>query len=107
MIIYNVTVSIDNDAEDSWVKWMKETHIPDVLNTGLFLESRFTRVMGEEEGGKTYSIQYLCESMETYEKYRDEHAPRLQKDHSERFQGKFAAFRTILKVVDIKDNKII
>jgi hypothetical protein len=107
MIIYNVTVSIDNDAEESWVNWMKEKHIPEVLATGLFLESRFTRVLGEEENGKTYSIQYLCESMDTYEKYRDEHAPRLQKDHADRYQGKFAAFRTILKVVEIKDNKIV
>ena len=105
MIIYNVTVSIDEDAEEKWVSWMKDFHIPDVLATGLFLESRFTRVEGEEENGKTYSVQYLCRDMETYEKYRDEHAPRLQKDHAARFQGKFAAFRTILRVVDINDKR--
>lgn len=101
MIIYNVTISIDVDVHEEWVSWMKEVHIPDVLNTGMFKESRFTRVLGEEEGGKTYSIQYLCESMDLYEKYQAEHAPRLQKEVAERYPGKFAAFRTILRVVDI------
>jgi len=105
MIIYNVTVSIDDSVENDWVNWMKDNHIPDVLETGMFLESRFTRVLGEEEGGKTYSIQYLCKDMETYERYRDELAPHLQKKHAERFQGKFSAFRTILNVVDINDRR--
>ncbi len=103
MIIYNVTISIDVDVHEEWVQWMKDKHIPDVLETGMFIESRFTRVMGEEENGKTYSIQYLCSSMEIYEKYQSEHAPRLQKEVAAKYPGKFSAFRTILNVVDIKE----
>jgi hypothetical protein len=105
MIIYNVTINIDIDVHEEWVQWMKEVHIPDVLATGMFLESRFTRVIGDEEGGKTYSIQYLCSSMDTYEKYQSEHAPRLQKEVAEKYPGKFSAFRTILNVVDINDRR--
>lgn len=104
-IIYNVTVSIDIDVHDEWVEWMKSVHIPEVLATGMFLESRFTRVIGDEEGGKTYSIQYLCESMDTYEKYQKIFAPQLQKEHNDKYAGKFAAFRTILNVVDIKERR--
>lgn len=104
-IIYNVTVSIDVDVHDEWVEWMKNIHIPEVLATGMFLESRFTRVIGEEEGGKTYSIQYLCENMETYERYQNEFATPLQYAHNAKYAGKFAAFRTILNVVDINDKR--
>lgn len=103
MIIYNVTVSIDEDVHQEWVDWMKSIHIPEVLATGMFLESRFTKVVGEEEGGKTYSIQYLCKDMDTYERYQKDFASGLQKAHNERYQGKFAAFRTILNVVDIQN----
>jgi hypothetical protein len=34
------------------------------------------------------------------DEYSQQHAPILQKDHSERYAGKFAAFRTILSVIE-------
>src|SRR5688500_720674 len=96
-IIYNVTVNIDYDAHDEWLYWMQTVHIPEVMNTGMFIEAKIARIMAEEEGGKSYSIQYLCENMAMYERYRDEFAPALQHDHSSRFAGKFVAFRTLLR----------
>jgi hypothetical protein len=40
MILYNVTVKIEADAQEDWLQWMKSTHIPDVMDTGLFLGYR-------------------------------------------------------------------
>ena len=99
MIIYNVTVNIDHDAHDAWVVWMQEEHIPEVMATGQFIESRMCRVMADDEGGKTYAIQYTAVDMEHYERYRDVHAGRLQAAANERFGGRFAAFRTLLHLV--------
>ena len=99
MILYNVTVNIDESVHEEWLNWMKEVHIPDVMETGLFLESRIARVHAEEEGGLTYAIGYLCENMNVYEQYQTLFAPKLQREHATKFQGKFAAFRTILEVV--------
>lgn len=99
MIIYNVTVNIDHAVHDEWVAWMKEVHIPDVMATGLFLESRMQRVLAEDEGGITYAIQYTAADMAHYERYRDEHAPRLQADAHRQYGGRFVAFRTLLEVV--------
>ena len=59
MIIYNVTVNIDYDVHDEWLHWMQTEHIPDVMRTGLFLEAKISRILAEEEGGKSYAIQYL------------------------------------------------
>ena len=98
MIIYNVTVNIDFDVQEDWLTYMKSTHIPDVLATNMFLEARFSRVLAEEEGGATYSIQYLCESQEKLDEYQNKFAPALQKDHTERYAGKFVAFRTLLRL---------
>lgn len=99
MILYNVTVNIDEDVHDEWLQWMKEVHIPDVMNTGFFLENKICKILAESEGGVSYAIQYLCNSMEDLEDYQKEHAPRLQQEHTERYAGKFAAFRTLLEVV--------
>ncbi len=100
MYIYNVTLNIEDSIHEDWVNWMKEVHIPDVLATGMFLESRFCQVMVQEEQGITYSIQYKVKDLETLEAYQKEHAGRLQAEHTERYRDKFVAFRTILRVED-------
>lgn len=104
MILYNVTVNIDYDVHDEWLRWMKEVHIPDVMASGLFLENKIARILAEEEGGKSYSIQYICKDMAAYNKYQSEYAPRLQQDHESKFRGKFVAFRTILNIIHQTDS---
>lgn len=98
MIIYNVTVNIDHDVHDDWLVWMQQVHIPDVMKTGLFKEARISRILAEEEGGKSYSIQYLCPTLQEYERYQTEFAPALQQMHTSRYAGKFVAFRTLLRL---------
>lgn len=100
MVLYNVTVSIDPDIHEEWLSWMRQNHIPDVLNTGCFIEARILRVHGEEEGGLTYAISYLAPNEDLYNKYLSTHAPVLQAEHSDKYKGRFAAFRTILSVVE-------
>ncbi len=80
---------------------MKEVHIPDVMATGFFLENRFAKVLlVEEEGGVSYSVQYVCKNMADLQAYHGSHAPRLQADMKEKYEGKFVAFRTVLETVD-------
>lgn len=100
MYIYNVTVNIDTAVHDDWLQWMKTVHIPDVLATGIFLDNRLCQVMVDEEQGITYSIQYRLEKLEDLDRYQQEHAPRLQAEHSARYRDKFVAFRTILRIED-------
>ena len=77
MIIYNVTVNIDLDVETQWVKWMKEVHIPEVMATGLFLESRMMRVLANDEGGTSYAIQYSVCLLYTSSSPRDRTRSRM------------------------------
>jgi hypothetical protein len=98
MIQYNVTVIIEPDVHDEWLKWMKESHIPDVLETGCFIENKFARLLSPNDGNLTYSIQYTCNSITEFENYQNNFAPALQKDHTSRFEGKFVAFRTVLQI---------
>jgi len=100
MILYNVTVSIDSSIWEEWLYWMRKTHIPEVLETGCFLECRLSKIHGEEEGGKSFSIMYLCRDQQTLENYQSEFAPTLQAVHTKRYEGKFTAFRTCLSVIE-------
>ena len=100
MIIYNVTINVDDSIHDEWLKWSKEIHIPEVLKTGMFIECRLCKVLSSEESGATYSFQYSCEGMEKYEKYIREFATALRAEVSEKFGDKFVAFRTLLEVIE-------
>jgi Domain of unknown function (DUF4286) len=100
MIVYNITVNIDNDRAEDWLTWMRDVHIPDVMKTGCFLENRIFRVLADEDsGGKTYSVQYYCNSMKEFEQYESDFAAALRADHAQRYKDKFVAFRTFLEVI--------
>ncbi len=101
MILYNVTINIDSSVHDEWLEWMQTEHIPDVLATGLFIDNKIFRIKScDDEEGITYSVQYFLNNMEDYEKYQNEFSGKLQKEHMEKYQDKFAAFRTIMELVE-------
>jgi hypothetical protein len=99
MYIYNVTVSIDKSAADEWLNWMKTVHIPDVLKTGYFTENKICRVLNVDDEGETFSVQYTFKEMIDIEEYQKNDAKRLQEEHSKRYEGKYAAFRTLLEIL--------
>lgn len=100
MILYNVTVNVDDAIHSEWVSWMKNVHIPEVLSTGLFTEGRFLKVLSTEAGeGNTYSVQYFLDSIEKFNEYEREHAPELRKKTADRYGNQFIAFRTLLESV--------
>ena len=102
MIVYSVTVSIDTTREQEWVAWMRATHLPAVMATGCFSHYRFVKLMGEEpsSNGITYNVQYLAASMAHYQTYQKEFAKGLQAETQALFAGSFAAFRTLLEVIE-------
>ena len=100
MILYNVTVAIDKRVENEWVQWMKETHIPEMLETKQFVEHKFFKVLSAEDPeSSSYSIQYFAESMEQIETYLNQFAAELRQKVNVRYPNQFAAFRTLLEMV--------
>ncbi len=99
MVIYNVTINVQEDIHDEWIKWMQEEHIPDMLDTKKFQKALMTKVMVQEPmGGITYSVQYTAESKDMLERYYSEDAEDMR-SRSKAFEGKFVAFRTELEVI--------
>jgi hypothetical protein len=101
MILYNVTVNIDRAHHDEWLEWMRKVHIPEVMRTGMFVENRLCRLIGDEDsGGITYSVQYVCRNMSDFERYQHDFAALMQAKHNEKYKDKFVAFRTLLEIID-------
>lgn len=96
MFVYRVDITIDAGIKTEWEQWMKNIHIPDVLNCDVFTKHQF--FIGFVENDKiSYTILYYCTSMDTLNRYLNSIAPALQREHSDKFEGHFTAKRAILR----------
>ena len=73
MIIYNDTVILDNNAEQEWLTWMKEEHIPAIMATGHFSSYRILSIIDSPNDGVTYCVQYNADTIEQFQEYYSKH----------------------------------
>ena len=100
MYIYNVTIKLQWEIHDDWVKWMQEKHLNDVMATECFKKYQFVRLLEiDETEGPTYAIQYYCDSKALYNEYLEIHAPQLRKDVLDLFGDKMIGFRSLMQIV--------
>ena len=100
MFIYNITTKIDNDIENEWLLWQKEIHIPEVMNTGLFYDNRFFKLVDPDEpDGKIYIIQFYLESLSLYETYIMQYSQRFTEKNINKWGVQFVVFQSLLASV--------
>lgn len=101
MIIYSVSVTIEKSIEAEWLDWMKEIHIPQVIDTGFFIDWNIHKVIIPEDyiNEVTFRIDYTLKSIKHYEDYINSSASKLQKEHSVKFEGKFKASRAVYSIL--------
>lgn len=98
MIIYNITVNISYAAEKDWLNYMKQTHVPAILETGLPLECKIFRLLTEiENEGATYTNQFTFRTMEDFLAYQTHYQAQFQDRHHNLFNGNYVSFRTLLE----------
>lgn len=100
MILYNVTINIEEDAHPEWLEWMRSEYLPAVMKTGMFSGCKLCRILDSPNEGITYSVQYFCDSMSSYTRYQKEHNPRLQEMHLEKFRNKFVSFQSLMEITE-------
>jgi hypothetical protein len=83
-----------------WLEWMKAKHIPDVLDTGMFVDYKIYKVLHDNNDGTvSYSVQYFATSLELVVQYLEVFAPAMAEEHRLKFLNKHVAFRTLLEEV--------
>lgn len=100
MFIYNVTLKVDWAIHDAWLQWMKTKHMPDVVSTGCFVNSRLLRLADTDDTeGPTYAAQYDAASKADYQRYLQEYAPAMRADVTRNWGDHVVAFRTLMEIV--------
>lgn len=101
MIIYNVTVAIEPQREEEFVLWLKETHLPEVMETGCFEGYELFRVLNSlDNANPTYAIQYRLSKLKNMQEYESKHAKRLREETLKAFGESVQPFRTMLEKLD-------
>lgn len=101
MIIYNVTIKVDENIHSQWLVWLQEEHIPEVINTGCFTRATVLRLLETDDTeGPTYAIQYFAESKAWYNRYIEKFAPEMRRRSFEKWGNGFIAFRSVMQVVN-------
>lgn len=100
MILYNVTVIVDEDIHADWLSWMKHQHLVEMMATNCFVSHRILKVLDSPNEGVTYCIQYIAESLNNYNEYLQDFAPGLRASFPETFTNKFVIYRTLMEFVD-------
>jgi hypothetical protein len=101
MICYNITIKVDPAIEAEWFEWQTKEHIPEVMSTGLFTEFQFYKLLEQDETeGITYIVQFFSPSLENYNTYISQFAPKLREKAFAKWKQQFIAFRTVMKLVN-------
>jgi hypothetical protein len=101
MILYNVTCSMDASLEEEWLQWMLDIHIPEVMQSGCFVDFKVMKLLTHvhDDSGVNFAIQYRAKTMDNYENYRDQFAPAMQKKTMDKYGDRVMAFRTLLEEI--------
>ena len=101
MIIYNVTIKVHGSIKEDWLLWLKEEHIPDVIQTGCFTHAVILRLIEvDDTEGPTFAVQYYAKSKGLYNNYIENHAAAMRQKGFDKWGEKFIAFRSVLQVVN-------
>lgn len=101
MIIYNITLHIDNEVLADCLLYLKETYIPAALEGKVLNNPQLCRVMGHAgEEGSSYALQFQAENMHLLNEWQDKYGEGLNTLLSERFSDKVIGFTTLLEKLD-------
>ena len=80
MLTYEITAMVRPDLCDEYERYMRDRHIPDLMKTGAFVATSFSR-----SAAGRYRIRYEARSREDLDSYLSAHAPRLRQHFTETF----------------------
>jgi len=101
MLIFNTTYLVSDKAHGSWLKWIREQHIPFMLDSTYFSQPQVARVItSAEQEGTSFSVQFKVNDMRTLKKWNQEYSAIFQENCSQQFGSEVIFFTTVLELID-------
>ncbi|MDD5185416.1 MAG: DUF4286 family protein [Paludibacter sp.] len=101
MLIFNTTYLVSDNVHGAWHKWIKEQHIPFMLQFKPFSNPQVAKVItGQEQEGTSFSVQFHIRDMETLSIWNEKYGNAFQDNCSQQFGTEVVFFTTILELVN-------
>jgi hypothetical protein len=101
MIVYNVTTKVATAIQKNWLQWIREEHIPDIINTGCFTHAHVFQLLETDDSeGPTFTVQYFAQSKSLYNSYVEKAAAQMRQKAFDKWGNQFIAFRSLMQVID-------
>ena len=95
MISYEVTAEVEQGQAAAYERYMRETHIREVLATGCFHAAELARMSPTR-----YRTRYLARTQADLDRYLDRHTSALRADFAAHFPGGVALLREIWAMLE-------
>jgi len=98
MIIYSITYQVDESTVETWLSWMKDTHIVRVMGSNSFFRYTFQELIEPEHlpGVRSFNLQYYAHAMAHLHRYWEEDEQILEGALAEKFGESVQSFDTVM-----------
>src|SRR6185436_5074801 len=98
MFIYNVTVKVDWSIHDAWLQWMLNEHMPEMIKTGCFTNSKLLRLLEiDEKEGPTYGAKDYADSISEYKRSIENHSTMVRQKYFDEWADRIITLRSIMQ----------
>ncbi len=99
MILYNITIIVDDSILDEWQQWVNKNFIDPITETGLFIEKKVFKILASPNEGTTFSIQFFAEDAEKIATYRAKFETSIMEKHQQQFKGLALSFISLMEQI--------
>ncbi len=100
MLIYNTTYLVADKQHGPWTKWIREEHIPFMLECG-FSNPQIAKMLtaDSEQDGTSITVQFHIPDLYQLSIWDEAHAENLMNNMAEKFGADVLAFSTVLEIL--------
>lgn len=99
MLLFNVTVIIEEIEANDWLQWMKDNHIPQLMATECFVSYRLLKIMDSPNEGISFCVQFIAEDKDHHQTFLDLHEQQFIAEMYAKYPNKLVTFSTLMEFV--------
>jgi hypothetical protein len=100
MLIFNTTFLVADRVHGTWLKWVREEHIPFMLASDMFTKPQIAKVLSvEEQDGTSYSVQFHIADIVALENWHIEYAKVFEQNFAHKFGTEVIFFASVLELI--------
>lgn len=100
MLIFNTTFLVSDRIHGIWLKWVREQHIPFMLESGMLTAPQVAKVISaEDQEGTSYSVQFCVADMQTLENWHIKYSKIFEQLFAAKFGSEGMFFASVLEII--------